>query len=433
MEPITVTIIMFSLLFILIMFRIPVAFSLAIAVLPILIIEPRLTPIMLLLRMMKSYNSFVLLAIPFFILAANVMNESGITKRLMRLSQSFVGHLPGGLAHVNIVVSMFFAGISGASTADAAGIGSIIIPAMKKEGYDARFTVAVTACSSVMGAIIPPSIVMVIWGGTMGVSISGLFLAGYIPGIMIALFQMIVVLFFAFKRHYPRKKRETLRNLLLNVKSAFLPLLTPVIIIGGIIGGIFTPTEASLVAVIYSLILGVGIYRKINIKNFQTILLKSSKLAGISLFALGTASIFSWILAFFSIPTLLSSSLCNITTSPTLMLLITAGVFLLFGTFMDALPIIFILGPLLWPLVEHLGIHPLHFAITSCVALAFGLITPPYGLCLLISSEIGGINCMEALKEVGIFFLLMLLVLVIIIFIPNISLLIPKIIMPELF
>jgi len=433
MQPLTIALIMFGILFVLIILRIPVAISLAVAVVPILLLEPRLTPIMLLQRMMRSYNSFILLAIPFFILAANIMNESNITKRLVRFSNSLVGHLPGGLAHVNVVVSMFFAGISGASTADSAGIGSILIPAMIEEGYDRQFSVAVTACSSVMGAIIPPSIIMIVWGGVMNVSVAGLFLAGFIPGVMIGIFQMVVVLYFAFKRNYPIQKRVTFRDFLTTARGALLPLLTPVIIIGGIIGGLFTPTEASAVAVLYSLLVGVGIYRKIKIKDIPAILLKTAKLAGLSLFALGTASIYSWVLAFYKIPTYLVSALSNISASPTLMLFIIVGVFVVVGTFMDALPAIFILAPLLGPLAEHSGISPLHFAITSCIALAFGLITPPYGLCLLIASEIAGINSMKALKEVGIFLAAMLIILALIIAIPDISLGIPRLVLPGLF
>ena len=433
MQPLTVALIMFGILFVLILLRIPVAISLAIAVLPILILEPRLTPIMLLQRMMRSYNSFILLAIPFFILAANIMNESDITNRLIKLSKSLVGHLPGGIAHVNVVVSMFFAGISGASTADSAGIGSILIPSMINEGYDRRLTVAVTACSSVMGAIIPPSIIMIVWGGVMNVSVAGLFLAGLIPGVLIGLSQMLVVLFFALKRHYPVEQRETLKDIIISIRSSFLPLLTPVIIIGGIIGGFFTPTEASAVAVIYSLILGVFIYKKIRLKDLPTILLNTAKLAGLSLFALGTASIYSWVLAFFKIPIYLVSLLNNISTSPVLMLFIIIGMFILVGTFMDALPAIYILAPLLGPLAAHVGIDSYHFAITSCIALAFGFITPPYGLCLLIASEIGGINSMTALKEVGAFLLVMLFILSLVIIFPDVSLFVPKLVIPGIF
>ena len=214
--------------------------------------------------MFKSYNSFVLLAVPFFLLAANLMNAAGITDRLIRLSRAMVGHLPGGLGHVNVMVSMLFAGISGSSTADAAGIGSLLIPQMKKQGYDIRFSVAITACSSVMGVIIPPSILMVVWGGLMSVSIGGLFLAGVVPGMLIAL---------SHDGHRLRLRQDLrLSDLRPELaprvggtlqRSATLALMTPVIIVGGIVGGFFTPTEASVIAVLYSLILGVFVYRSI--------------------------------------------------------------------------------------------------------------------------------------------------------------------------
>jgi len=433
MSPLIVVIVMFSLLLILIFLRVPVSFALAFSVLPILLFTPRVTPIMLLHRMMVQYGSFILVAIPFFLLAANIMNDSGITKKLMRFSQSIVGSLPGGTGHVNVLVSMLFAGISGSSNADAAGIGGVLIPAMIKEGYDKNFTVAVTACSAVMGNIIPPSIIMIVWGGITSTSVSGLFLAGFIPGVMIACFQMILVLIYAHKRHYKTISKFSFKEVLMSFKDSILALFSPVIIIGGIVFGIVTPTEASFIAVVYSLILGVIIYHTIPIKKVSPILLKTAKLASLVLFAVGTASIYAWVLAYFNIPQFLINVLGSLTTSPTIMLFIITIIFLIVGTFMDAVPAIVVLGPLLKPLAEHVGIDPLHFGIVGVMALAFGLVTPPYGLCLLITSEIAGINCMKALKEVGAFLSVMLLVLVIIILFPGITLWVPKLFMPSLF
>jgi len=433
MSPLIVVIVMFSLLLILIFLRIPVSFALAFSVLPILLFTPRVTPIMLLHRMMVQYGSFILVAIPFFLLAANVMNDSGITKKLMRFSLSIVGSLPGGTGHVNVLVSMLFAGISGSSNADAAGIGGVLIPAMIKEGYDKNFTVAVTACSAVMGNIIPPSIIMIVWGGVMSTSVSGLFLAGFIPGVMIAGFQMILVLIYARKRYYKTISKFSFKEILMSFKDSILALFSPVIIVGGIVLGIVTPTEASFIAVVYSLILGVIIYRTIPIKKVSPILLKTAKLASLVLFAVGTASIYAWVLAYFNIPQFLVNVLGSLTTSPTIMLFIVTIIFLIVGTFMDAVPAIVVLGPLLKPLTEHVGINPLHFGIVGVMALAFGLVTPPYGLCLLIASEIAGINCMSALKEVGAFLSVMLLVLIIIILFPGITLWVPKLFMPGLF
>jgi len=328
---------------------------------------------------------------------------------------------------------MLFAGLSGSSTADAAGIGSVLIPAMVDSGYDRHFTVAVTACSSVMGVIIPPSIIMVIWGGTMNVSVAALFLAGIIPGIMIGLFQMGLVLLFAWKRKYPIESKLNFREILIAGRESILALFTPIIIIGGIVGGIVTPTEASLLAVLYSLFIAIAIYRSLKPENISGLLLKTAKLASISLFAIGAASIYGWVLSYFRIPVYLVHAIGDITTSPTIMLTIIILVFLIVGTFMDAIPAIVIFGPLFQPLAEFAGIHPLHYAITSLIALAFGLVTPPYGLCLLIASDIAGINASKAMKEVSIFLIVMILVLFLLILFPNLSLGIPKLLVPNLF
>ena len=250
--------------------------------------------------MMKSYNSFILLAIPFFILSANLMNSAGVTQRLMDLARTMVGQFPGGLGHVNVVVSMIFAGISGSSTAEAAGIGGVMIPAMKKQGYDTNFTVALTACAAVMGVIIPPSILMVVWGGVISVSIGALFLAGVLPGVMIGGALMGAVYVYAKRRGYPVYARATLHEFFCAAWRALLPLATPAIIVGGITGGLFTPTEASVVAVLYALLLGLFIMRTIQVRQVPTILYDSACFAAISLFCIGTASAFGWIFCIFS-------------------------------------------------------------------------------------------------------------------------------------
>ena len=430
-DPAFVGLFLFAGLILLIILRIPVAYALALAVVPVLLFEPRLTPVMLLQRMLKSYDSFILLSVPFFIMAANVMNASGITNKLIRFSKALVGYLPGGLAHVNVVVSMFFAGISGSSTADAAGIGSILIPAMIEEKYDSYFTVAVTACSSVMGVIIPPSIIMVVWGGVSNTSVAALFLAGFVPGVLVAISQMALVHVFSIKRHFPKESSMDWKELGLSFKDAILPGITPVIIIGGIVSGFVTPTEASLLAVAYALFLALFIYRSVKPGQVSKLLLDTAKLGGLSLFAVGTASIYGWVLAYYRLPAYMVEAIGYITSSPTVMLFIIVGLFLIVGTFMDAIPAIVIMTPLLMPLAEHAGIHPLHYAISGIVALSFGLITPPYGLCLLISSEIGQINSMDAIKEVGIFLAAMLMVLAAIIIFPDLTMFLPRFFMPE--
>lgn len=423
--------ILFPLFMVLVVLRVPVAISLGLACIPVFLLEERLTPFLLMNEMFKSYNAFLLLAVPFFLLAANIMNAAGITDRLVQLSRSMVGHLPGGLGHVNVIVSMLFAGISGSSTADAAGIGSLLIPQMKKQGYSTSFSVAITACSSVMGVVIPPSILMVVWGGLMSVSIGGLFLAGVVPGVLIAGSQMVAVYVFAKIYGYPMYARSSLKEFLLALLHAVPPLMTPLIIVGGIVAGFFTPTEASVVAVLYSAILGSVFYRTIGFHNIPSILFNSAKFAAMSLFCIGTASAFGWILAYFKIPLAVVEFLEPFGVGPTSTGLIVAGSFLLIGMFIDAIPAIIILGTVLWPLAEASQMHPIHFAIIGVISLAFGLVTPPYGLCLLIACKIGDIAVKDALRDVAIVLMPMFVVLLIVIFFPELILALPKLLMAK--
>ena len=423
--------IMFGVFAALVLLRVPVSFALGLACLPILFIDERLTPFLLINEMWKSYNAFILLAVPFFLLAANLMNAAGITERLVNLARASVGHLPGGLGHINVMVSMLFAGISGSSTADAAGIGSLLIPAMKKQGYDTSFSVAITACSSVMGVIIPPSIMMIVWGGLMSVSIGGLFLAGMVPGILIALFMMGTVLVYAKTRNYPIYKRASLMEFFQAFGKSILALVTPTIIVGGIIGGLFTPTEASVVAVLYSAFLGGFIYRAIGPKQFPRVLYDSARLSAISLFCIGTASAFGWLLAYYRVPQALVDMVATYGTGIITTGFIIALSFLVIGMFIDAIPAIIILGTILLPLAEKAGMHPIHFAIIGVISLAFGLVTPPYGLCLLISCSVGEVAVSKVLKDVAILLLPLLLLLGLTIVFPEIVLFLPRWLAPE--
>ena len=432
MSPGEVAFILFGVFGLLIVLRIPVSFALGLACIPVFFFEERLTPMLLINEMWKSYNAFILLAVPFFLLAANLMNAAGITERLIQLARASVGHLPGGLGHINVVVSMLFAGISGSSTADAAGIGSLLIPAMKKQGYGTSFSVAITACSSVMGVIIPPSIMMIVWGGLMSVSIGGLFLAGVIPGLLIALCMMGTVLVFAKKRNYPIYQRASFREFVNALGQAILALVTPAIIVGGIVGGFFTPTEASVIAVIYSALLGGLIYRTIGLKEFPKVLYESARFAAISLFCIGTASAFGWLLAYFRVPQALVDTLGAWGTGIVSTGFLIAICFLVIGMFIDAIPAIIILGTILLPLAQNAGIHPIHFAMIGVMALAFGLVTPPYGLCLLISCSLGKIKVIHALKDVGIILLPMLLLLILVIVFPDLVLFLPRWLTPPI-
>jgi tripartite ATP-independent transporter DctM subunit len=433
MDPGFVFLVMFVSLLVLILLRVPICFALAFAVVPILLATPNVTPIMLLQRMMNQFGSFILLAIPFFILAANIMNAAGITNQLMAFARSLVGFMPGGLGHINVMVSMIFAGISGSSNADAAGIGSAIIPAMVKDGYDVNFTVAVTACSAVMGVIIPPSITMVVWGGVLNVSVAALFLGGILPGILLGIAQMIVVYIYAVKRNYPRDAAFSLMKVVITSKQSILALLSPVIIVGGITGGIVTPTEASLIAVFYSMFVGMVIYRTVTVRSFIKILYDAIQLSAVVLFAVGTAAIYAWVMSYHKVPAFLVSILSSMTTSPTVMLFLIVIVFLIAGMFIDSVPAIIIFAPLLRPLADSVGIPPIQFGVVGCVTLAFGLVTPPYGLCLLITSKIAGVNCMTVMKEVLVFFAAMLVVLALMVLVPNVTQFLPRLFMPDLF
>ena len=432
MGPGEVALILFGVFAVLVIVRVPVAFALGLACVPVLFIDDRLTPFLLLNEMLKSYNSFLLLAIPFFMLAANLMNVAGITEKLINLSRALVGWLPGGLGHVSVLVSMLFAGISGSSTAEGAGVGGVLIPAMKKQGYDTEFAVALVACAAVMGVIIPPSILMVVWGGVISVSIGGLFLAGVLPGVLMGLSFMVVVYIYARRRNYPVYARPTRRELASAAGHAFLPILTPGVIVGGIVFGFFTPTEASVVAVLYAMLLGVFIYRRLGFRELRETMYDSGRFAAISLFCIGTASAFGWLLAYFHIPQLFVDMVKGWGGGITSVGFITALCFLIIGCFIDAIPAIIIVGTILAPLAQSVGMHPIHFAIVGVISIAYGLVTPPYGLCLMIACTVGGIKIRAAIKDTLILFIPMLMVLVFVILMPDAMLWLPRLLMPTL-
>ncbi len=416
---------------VLVAIRVPVSFALGLATIPVVAMDLRLTPFLIMDRVFQSYNSFILLAVPFFLLAANLMNSGKITDRLIELARVLTGWLPGGLGQVNVAVSMLFAGISGSSTADAAGCGKILIPAMVRQGYDTRFAVAITACSSVMGVIIPPSILMVVWGGVMSISVGALFLAGAIPGIMIAGALMATVYGYAKVYGYPTAGKPTLAEFWSAFKGAGLAMLTPVFVIGGIVGGIVTPTESAIIAAFYSFILGAFVYRTITARELVTILYDTGRFASISLFAIGTASAFGWMLAFFDVPRLIVGLLTSFEMGSFGTAIVIAALFLLFGLFIDAIPTIIILGTVLFPVATAADIHAVNFAIIGIVSLAFGLVTPPYGLCLLISASIGGLNVVQVVRDVAIILIPMLVILILLIVFPEIALWLPKMLMPK--
>jgi tripartite ATP-independent transporter DctM subunit len=431
MSPGLAAIWLFGGFFLLMILRVPVAFALGLACLPIFIIEPRLSPIVIFNTTFKAYNSFILLAVPFFLLTANLMNVGGITDRLVHLSRTMVGNFPGALAQINVLLSVFFAGISGSSTADAASQGKIFIEAQVKEGYDLSFSIAITAVSAVLAVIIPPSILMVVWGGVLQVSIGALYLAGVVPGLLIGLAQMATVHVYAKIRKYPTYPRASFKEFFKAALVAIPALMTPFIVVGGILLGWFTATESAAAAVIYAAVLSLGVYREMGREKLWTALLETGKLSAIALFCVGTASIFGWLLAYYQIPKALLANVATWGMGPIGVGFFIVGVFLVVGCFLDAIPAIIIVGTVLQPLAASVGMHPVSFAIISIVALAFGLVTPPYGMCLMVSCAVAKVRLRYALKDTMIMLVPMLLVLFAMIIWPRIPLLLPELIRPD--
>jgi tripartite ATP-independent transporter DctM subunit len=423
--------ILFGGFFALLLMRVPVAFALGLACLPVFLWEERLSPQNLLQETFNAYNSFILLAVPFFLLTANLMNVGGITDRLVRLSRALVGHFPGGLAQVNVVLSIFFAGISGSSTADAASQSKLFIEAQRKEGYDDSFSVAITAVSAVLAVIVPPSILMIVWGGLLTVSIGGLFLAGILPGLLIGLVQMGTVHLYAKARGYPTYPRATLVEAIKAMAVSLPALMTPVIIVGGKVFGWFTATESACIAVLYAAVLSLLVYREMSLRGLHQALLETGRLAAVALFCVGTASAFGWLLAYYQIPKALLAGVQAWHMGSVATGFFISGVFLVVGCFLDAIPAIIIVGTILAPLAQSAGLDPIHFAMIGIVSLAFGLVTPPYGLCLMIACAVAGIRVVDALKDVLIMLIPMLAVLALVIVWPDLVLVLPRLISPE--
>jgi len=426
-----VAVLIFVTFFAMLALRVPVAFALGIASLPPLIFDPRVSLFVLVEQMYNSYNSFLLLAVPFFLLAANVINAGGITGKMLHFSRTMVGHFPGSLGQMNVVMSMLFAGVSGSATADAASQSKIFIPAMMKEGYDRGFSVANTAVSSVLSAVIPPSIIMVIWAGTLSISVGQLYIGGIFPGLMLGLAMMVTVHVYAVLRKYQRYERSTFREFLKAGSIAVPSLGLPFIIAGGKLFGWFTATEAAAVASVYAIFLAVFVYRAMNLKSLALAFLETGRFSAVSLFCLGTASIFGWLLAYYKIPNVLLNHVADWNMGTIGTGFFVAFVFLIVGAFLDAIPAIVIVGTILQPLTVAAGMDQLHYALIGIVSLAFGLVTPPYGLCLLIACAASGTPVKDVLKDTIIQLLPLLLVLSTVVVFPSIYLWLPHLVGPD--
>ena len=378
----------FWLLLVLMIAGLPIAFALMIAPGISLFFDGQQSMFpMLLMRMYNGMDSFPLMAIPYFILAGEVMNRGGITTRLVRLSQALIGHLRGGLAHVNILSSILFAGLSGSAVADTSAIGSMLIPAMEKNGYTKRFSAAVTAASSVIGPIIPPSGIMIIYAFVMNVSVAGLFAAGLVPGLMVGFSLMGMTVYLSKKRNYPvASQRASFNEVFISFKGAILPLLTPIIILGGILAGVFTPTEAAAIAAGYAILISVFVLRTLKFKDIPKVLFNAALSSGMILFLVGASTAFATLVSLTGTAPKAMEIMNSISQNPLVLLFLVNLLLFFVGMFLDAGPAILILGPVLGPTFIGLGVDPLHFAIIMCVNVTVGLATPPMGLILFVAA-----------------------------------------------
>lgn len=377
-------------------------------------------------KIVSGMDSFVLLAIPLFILAAELMNTTGITDRIFRFANSIVGRIPGGLAHANVLASMIFAGMSGSAAADASGLGLMEIEAMTKEGYDRPFSAAVTAASATIGCVIPPSITMVIYGSIAQASVGRLFAGGFIPGILMGVGMMIVNYVRAVQRQYPHSKTVSFKLIVTDFRKAFFGLLAPVILLGGIYTGVFTPTEAAAVAAVYALLVGLFIYREVKPRDLRRVLMNTVINTAIVLFVMGAASVFGWVLTVEQIPLKLTEYFLSLHLQPWSLLLILNILFLILGCFMEINTILLIFLPIILPVLQRFGIDLVHFGVVMVLNLMIGTITPPFGMIMYITSGIAKVPMAEVIKELVPFYIVLIAVLMLITYVPQIVLFLPN-------
>ncbi|MBZ4658517.1 MAG: transporter large permease [Desulfacinum sp.] len=406
---------------------IPVAFCLALSSLVFLLLSGDIPLHLIPQRMFTGMDSFPLMAVPFFILAGELMNSAGITQKIVRFSTALVGHIRGGLAHVNIVASMFFAGISGSAVADTAALGSILIPAMEKDGYSKTFSAAVTASSSVIGPIIPPSIPVVIYALVGSVSVGGLFLAGVVPGVLIGVGLMVVAYVLAKKHGYGTKQpRVSFGEFVQALWGAIIPLLMPLIILGGILSGVFTPTEAASVAVAYAVVVGLLVLRTLKLSDLPGIFYRSMLTTSTILMVMACANIFSWILGTEMIPQKVAKVITSLSENPYVLLLLINLLLFVVGCFLEGLAAIIIMVPILLPIAQHAGIDPIHFGIVVVMNLMIGLITPPLGLCLFVCCSVSKVDLVELVRANMPFLLVELATLFLVAYVPQVVLFLPR-------
>lgn len=421
-----ITLLLLLLMLVLIVMGIPVVFSLGTITL-LLYLSEGTSLIAFAQRLALGADSYSLLALPLFILTGRVMNAGGITHRILRFANAIIGHLRGGLAQANVVASMVFAGISGAAVADAAGLGTVEIETMKKSGYRLDFSSAVTASSATIGPIIPPSIVMVVYGITANVPIGDLFIGGIVPGILMGVALMVLIAYFAHSRDLPVEHSSfRVRELAKSAVSASGALLTPIIIVGGIVGGIFTVTEAGAAAAIYSLFIAAVVYRELSLRQIWDILKETMVLSANVLIIIAFSAAFAWIIALQGLPALIADSLLSFSTNALVIWAILAVIYLVLGTFMEAVAVITITVPIFLPVVTAVGIDPIYFGVLVAVLLSLGTITPPLGIVIFVIAEIAEIRVGPFVRALMPFFLVLLGIVALLSFFPQLVLYLPS-------
>ena len=417
-----------GLLLVLFILGIPVCVSIGLTCLAVLWYENGLTgiPLSLLpLKMMHGVNNFPLLAIPFFILAANIMNKGSVTPRIFNFANALVGHLRGGLGHVNVLASMIFAGMSGTAVADAAGLGALEIRAMQDQGYPLRYSTGITGASSVIGPIIPPSVAMVIYGWLSDVSVGALFIGGLVSGILLGLALMVTTVLLSYRIRMPMQPRPPLKDVLKLSRRATLSLITPVIIVGGIWSGIFTPTESGAMASAYAIFLGMVVYREIGVKELLEVFKNTVEFTAIILFIISVAGLYGWLLVRLQIPMALAEGVLALTTSPTLMLILLTIFFLIVGCFMSVIESVLIFTPIMVPMIKMLGVDPLFFGVLMVISLSLGVITPPFGNVIYVLVGITNQTFEEVVWALIPFLIPILLTILILILFPGLVMFLP--------
>lgn len=418
--------------FVLIVLRVNIGFSLILASVFVILHED-LSLASTVNQMYSNIDSFPLLAVPFFMFLGRILNTGGITERLLRVADVTVGHVRGGLGHVNVFVSMVFASLSGSAAADTASVGSILIPAMKKAGYDPAFSVALTAASSTLGVIIPPSIILIIYGAFGNVSIGALFLGGVIPGVMIGFFMMGYTYILAMKHGYPANTKASIRAVGKALLIGAPPLLIPVMVLGGVVTGIFTPTEAAISAVTWALFLSFIVYREIPFREIPGMLAKSAVDFSVPLFTVAGAGVFGWLISYLGAADIVVDFILSVTRNGFGIMLLLIGFLLLIGTVLNPISAVLIFLPIIQGLGDTAGMDPVHLGVLTTVTLSVGLISPPYGICLLIASQIGEVPIMAAIKAILPIVGLVILVAILSLWIPDIVIGLPKQFMPKVF